>query len=195
MPSPPTTRNAPREKYAIRVSVLVPPQRGRRTFGRASDQRTVPPGVRATSSFARVATTKRPKGDHDASRYGPSSRFEPSCSTTHAPESADTSSRPGAGREKSAGALSSTPTTSRISSRTARPGGLSSPASTTSAAAAAASGFHERRRGCGSRSANAAETTAHVRVRAPCSFGSSIRSKRSLTATPRAHRARVAGAS
>ena len=52
----------------MRVSVLLPPQRGRRTSGRASDQRTVPSGVSATSSFARVATTKRPNGDHDASR-------------------------------------------------------------------------------------------------------------------------------
>ena len=43
-----------------------------------------------------------------------------------------TSSRPGAGSEKRAGCASSTPTTSRISSSTARPGGLSRPATTTS---------------------------------------------------------------
>ena len=52
----------------MRVSVFVPPQRGKRTFGRATDQRTSPPGVSATSSFTRDATTNRPNGDHEASR-------------------------------------------------------------------------------------------------------------------------------
>ena len=66
-----------------------------------------------------------------------------------------TSSLPGAGSEKRAGCAFSTPTTSRMLSSTARPGGLSRPATTTSAIAIAASGFQERRRGCGSRSANA----------------------------------------
>ncbi len=85
------------------MSVADPPQRGKRTSGRAIDQRTSPSGVRATSSLRRDATTKRPNGDQEASRYGPSLRLEPSSATTHAPESASTSSRPGAGSEKSAG--------------------------------------------------------------------------------------------
>ena len=89
MPSPPTTRNAPgRNTRSACRSSCRPSAAGARSVARA----TSAPSRRASgrrASFARVATTKRPKGDHDASRYGPSSRFEPSCSTTHAPESAD----------------------------------------------------------------------------------------------------------
>ena len=70
-----------------------------------------------------------------------------------------TSSRPGAGSEKSAGCACSTPTASRISSSTARPGGLSSPATTASPTTSAAIGFQERRCGVGSRSPKAALTT------------------------------------
>ena len=57
LPSPPTTRSCPREKYAMpRVGFRAAPARSR-TSGRASDQRTVPSGVSATNSFARAATT------------------------------------------------------------------------------------------------------------------------------------------
>ena len=49
----------------MRVSTSLPPQRGRLTSGRASDQCTSASGSRATSSFSRAATTKRPVGDHD----------------------------------------------------------------------------------------------------------------------------------
>ena len=88
MPSLPTTRNA-QEKCAIRVSVLVPPQRGRRI-----------PVARATSAPSRRAS--RAAGCSPASRRRsgrratttprgtvPAAASEPSCSTTHAPESAD----------------------------------------------------------------------------------------------------------
>ena len=63
-----TTRSPLRSTYAIRVSVSLPVQRGERTPGRASVQRTSPSGSSAASSFSRAATTKRPKGDQLASR-------------------------------------------------------------------------------------------------------------------------------
>ena len=105
-PSPPTTRSSLPDRYAIRVSVRVPPQRGKPTSGRASDQRTSPPGSARRARSARDATTKRPKGDHEASRYGRGAASIRPRSTTQAPEPAVTSSRPGAGSEKSAGCAS-----------------------------------------------------------------------------------------
>ena len=67
-----------------------------------------------------------------------------------------TSSRPGAGSEKSAGCARSTPTTSRISSSTAIPGGLSTAASAATRTAIASAGRNILRRcSTGCRSENA----------------------------------------
>ena len=104
-----------RERYAIRVSVCVPPQRGKRHVraARATSARRRPGSARRARSRAtrrrtgRTATTT-PRG---SCRAAASSR---PASTTQAPASEVTSSRPGAGSEKSAGCAFSTPTTSRI---------------------------------------------------------------------------------
>ena len=104
-----------------------------RSAGPATSGR-LPSGVSATSSFARdgddEAAERRPRRFAVAAEQAASSR---PARPPRRPQSAVTSNRPGAGNEKSAGCAFSTPTTSRISSSTARPGGLSSPATTTSA--------------------------------------------------------------
>ena len=153
VPSPATTRSDVPLRYAIRVSMRSPAQRGKRTFGRASDQRTSPSGSSAASSFARATTTNRPNGDHDASRQSPSRRFEPSAWTTQTPSADSTSSRPGAGSEKRAGCARSIPTASRMESSTACPGGLATAPATTATAASTTTGRHTlRSRGAGVRS-------------------------------------------
>src|SRR5215471_11045058 len=98
----PRTLQAGVDRYAIRVFVRVPPQLGRWTAGWATVQCTLPLGSMVTSSyFERTPTTNRPNGDHDASVYGPSSRFDPSSCTTQGPLDELTSNRPGAGSENS----------------------------------------------------------------------------------------------
>ena len=57
VPSPATTRRTPPVRYAMRVSVRVPPQRGKRIRGRASVQWMRPFGSSAASSFVVAATT------------------------------------------------------------------------------------------------------------------------------------------
>ena len=104
---------------------------------------------------------------------------------------------PRRGSEKSAGCARSIPTVSRISSRTARPGGLSTAASSAAATTATQTGRSIRwrtldRLALGERSR---ETTFHVRARASVSPGISIRSSSRFTARPPAHRGRAVGAS
>ena len=197
LPSPATTRSCPREKYAIRVSVLrAAPAR----------ERHVRPRERPAHRPVRLERDElvRARRDDEAAERRPRRLAVVAEQPLRAvlrrrprrPSRRSTSSRPGAGSEKSAGCASSTPTTSRISSRTARPGGLSSPATTTTrerdrprpastiGAAAAARAPRTRR-----------DTTAHERSRASCSPGISIRSSSRFTPSPRASRARGAGAS
>ena len=109
----------------MRVSVSVPAQRGRARRGRASVQRTSPSGSSAASSFARVATTKRPNGDQLASRYAPSSRFEPfgSRPTARRPRRRAAARRRGQREQRGLRALDADCLANR--SITARPGGLS----------------------------------------------------------------------
>ena len=149
VPSPATTRRPPALRYAIRVSARVPPQRGNRTPGRESVQRTVPrAGSTAASVSPLATTTKSPCGDHDACPSPPRRRFDPSAATTHVPPAPLTSSRPGAGSLKRAGAACSTPIVRRTASTTARPGGENAVAATTATATTGTASGQRRRATC-----------------------------------------------
>ena len=103
------TCSAPPLRYAMRVSVFVPPQRAPVMPGFAIDQCSRPPGSSVSSSFAFVATMNLPNGDHEALPYAPSRRLEPSGSTTQGPRVETTSTWPWAGSEKSDGCAFLTP--------------------------------------------------------------------------------------
>src|SRR5439155_17870234 len=107
---------------AMRVSVRVPPQRGKPIAGLASCQCTRPvAGSTVASSLPVVATTNSACGDQEAWEYAPSRRVDPSAATTHVPPAPLTRRRPGAGRWNSAGCAPSMPIDLRTAFTTDRP--------------------------------------------------------------------------
>ena len=189
-----------RSTYAIRVSVAVPVQRGDRTPGRASVQRTSPSGSSAASSFA-------PRRDDEAPEGRPARLAVPAEEPLLAVRVDDPDAGVGGDEQPSAArgarrapaARRSTPTTSRTAVEHGPPGGARERAAedrergqgdqpTTQPSAAA-------HRGTGSRSANAASTTRAGSLAQPRASGTSIRSSSRLTAAPASRRARVADGS